>query len=65
MTRNLTEKTEAETRKKIVAAAEAFATDGHGVSRKEEQEWNSAFAKLTIAQGYPSASSGGRAFYGQ
>jgi len=35
-TRNLTEKTEAETRKKIVAAAEAFATDGHGRTRKEE-----------------------------
>ena len=54
-TRNLTEKEEAETRKNIDTAGEAFATDGHGISRKEEykaeQEWNPAFARLTKAAG--------------
>ena len=53
-TRNLTEGTEAETRTKT-EAAEALATEGYGISRKEEykeeQEWNPAFAKLTIAWG--------------
>ena len=34
----------------------------HGRTRKEEQEWNSAYAKLTIAQGHPSASSGAGIF---
>ena len=59
-TRNFTEGTEAETRKKTEAAEalatderkeqeKPFATEGHGISRKEEQAWNSAYAKLTIA----------------
>ena len=50
LTRNLTEKEEAETLKNIDTAGEAFATDGHGISRKEEQKWNPVFAKLTNAR---------------
>ena len=64
-TRNLTEKTEAETRKKINAAAEAFATEGHGLSRKVEQAWNPVFATLTIAGRAPFGKLRGRDFYGQ
>ena len=80
LTRNLTEgRIDGRTGLSICHGISRINTEGHGRTRKEEykeeqdkhlprmeeQAWNSAFAKLTIAQGHPSASSGGRAFYGQ
>ena len=42
-------------RRKRKEQEKALATEGHGISRKEEykaeQEWNSAYARLTKAAG--------------